>query len=167
MIYCYQKKVELGSIILLPKDESVTIEWGTSSILQANLIAYRRLLEINQVSPSKINLHFQTFIISSNNDNNGHLGYLIISFMLKESENKWSHVITNAGSELPILSYSSFRLLIYNRLNTTESALITKPIPVENWHRVSVEMKKSWYESRCKYILLPILITFIVFKSLI
>ena len=101
---------------------------------------------------------FETLIVSSNNDSYDHLEYLTKFCILKESENKWSHVLTNAGSELPILSYSSFRLLIYNRLNTTESALITKPIPVENWHRVSVEMKKSWYESRCKYILLPILI---------
>ena len=29
MIHCYSKLVELGSIILLPKDESVNITWGT------------------------------------------------------------------------------------------------------------------------------------------
>ena len=49
MIYCYSAKVTSGSIILLPKEESVSIHWGTSSILKANLDGYRKLLQISQV----------------------------------------------------------------------------------------------------------------------
>ena len=53
IINCYSSEVRLGSIILLPKDESVEIVWGASSILKANLIGYRRLLEVNQVPTSQ------------------------------------------------------------------------------------------------------------------
>ena len=60
---------------------------------------------------------------------------------------KWSHVITNAGSELPILTYSSFRQLIQQRLNSTESSVETFPIPPKNMFRVSEDMKKFWLEN--------------------
>ena len=49
MVFCYSAKVTSGSIILLPKEESVSIHWGTSSILEANLDGYRKLLQISQV----------------------------------------------------------------------------------------------------------------------
>ena len=65
-----------------------------------------------------------------------------LSFQI--SLNKWSHVITNAGSELPISTYTSFRLKIKHHLNTTKSSLETFPIPSGNFFRVSKQMRKSW-----------------------
>merc|ERR1719167_1085671 len=53
IINCYSTKVSSGNIILLPKEVSVAIQWGTSSILKANLIGYRSLLKMNQESPMK------------------------------------------------------------------------------------------------------------------
>ena len=60
---------------------------------------------------------------------------------------KWSHVITNAGTELPILTYASFRQQIQQRLNSTESSVETFPIPQKHMFRVSEDMKKIWLEN--------------------
>jgi len=49
IIHCYSNEIRSGSISLVSREESVSIEWGTSSILQANMLVYRKLLEINQV----------------------------------------------------------------------------------------------------------------------
>jgi len=115
IINCYSTKVSSGNIILLSKEESVAIQWGTSSILKANLVGYRSLLKMNQ-----------------------------------DSRIKWSHVITNAGSELPILTYASFRLQIQHRLNSTGSSVETFPIPKGNMFRVSEDMKKNCVRDSCK-----------------
>lgn len=68
-------------------------------------------------------------------------GYTLI---FQISQNNWSHVITNAGSELPISTYTSFRLKIKHHLNVTESSAESFPIPSGNFFRVSKEMKRSW-----------------------
>jgi len=58
-------------------------------------------------------------------------------------------VISNAGSELPISSYLSFRLKIKQNLNATDSALETFPIPEGNFWRVSTEMRKNCVKGSC------------------
>ena len=50
VIECYSEKATTGKIVLIPQNESISIEWGTKSILEANLINYRKLLTFNQVS---------------------------------------------------------------------------------------------------------------------
>ena len=49
IISCYSTKTTTGKMVLLSKEESVPIRWGSDSILTANLYAYQKLLEINQV----------------------------------------------------------------------------------------------------------------------
>ena len=49
LITCYSSKLTTGKIDFVPKEESIPITWGTSSILQANLMGYRKLLALNQV----------------------------------------------------------------------------------------------------------------------
>ena len=53
VIGCYSEKTTTGKIVLIPQNESISIEWGTKSILEANLINYRKLLTFNQVTNSK------------------------------------------------------------------------------------------------------------------
>ena len=50
VIGCYSEKATTGKIVLIPHNESVPIEWGTKSILEANLINNKKLLTFNQVS---------------------------------------------------------------------------------------------------------------------
>ena len=65
VIGCYSEKATTGEIVLIPQNESIPIEWGTKSILQANLINYKKLLTFNQVSDRDSHLNQSTHIILS------------------------------------------------------------------------------------------------------
>ena len=62
VIGCYSEKATTGEIVLIPQNESIPIEWGTKSILQANLINYKKLLTFNQVSDRYSHLNQRTHI---------------------------------------------------------------------------------------------------------
>ena len=59
LINCYSKKITAGAMFLIPKEESVDVTWGTVSILDANLLGYRRLLESTKV----LHIHLLVTII--------------------------------------------------------------------------------------------------------
>ena len=114
LVKCYSKKMKNGAIFTLPKSDSFSVDWGGNTMLKADLKCLAELLEQN------------------------HLNWI----RGIENIQKWSHSASIAGTELPLVTYSSFRNTITRKLGKDLSSVESFLLPQENLFRISDSQNK-------------------------
>ena len=106
LVRCYETKLNQGEIFVFPKNESISVHWGEMSVLDADMKCQSKLLKFNEAFKTKIQRKFQ-----------------------------WKYTSSVAGSELPIVTYSSFHNTISTSLQNETSSVESFGIPELNQRR--------------------------------
>ena len=106
LVRCYKTKVNQGEIFVFSKNKSIPVHWGEMSVLDADMKCQSKLLKFNEAFKTKIQRKFQ-----------------------------WKYCSSVAGSELPIVTYSSFHNKISTSLKNESSSVESFGIPELNQWR--------------------------------
>jgi hypothetical protein len=108
LIQCYSLKVKNGAIFTLSDDESVSVKWGSNTMLEADMKCLKKLLQYT----------------------NG-------------TNISWNYVFSVAGSELPIVTYSTFVKKLKQQLHPSFSAVESFLLPEGNLIRIPEKQMKN------------------------
>ena len=111
LVRCYKSKSNQGEIFVLPKNESIDVQWGEMSVLDADMKCQSELLKLNKERNTKF---------------------------------QWKYVSSVAGSELPIVTYSTFHNKISTNLKNEQSSVESFDTPELNLWRFD---RKRKYET--------------------
>jgi hypothetical protein len=107
LVTCYSSKVQEGAIFTIHETESLSVNWGGNTMLEADMKCLEKLVQYK------------------NNSN--------IS---------WTHSSSIAGSELPIVTYSTFHNKLSLNLGQNDSSVASFLLPKGNFFRLSKEQVK-------------------------
>ena len=110
LVRCYKTKINHGEIFVIPKNQSISVNWGEMSVLDADMRCQSELLISNSIRSKKF---------------------------------QWKYVSSVAGSELPIVEYSTFHNRISTNLKNEMSSVESFSIPELNIWRFD---RKKEYE---------------------
>ena len=111
LVKCYSTITDNGAIFTIPEYEAAVVDWGRNTMLQADMKCLDQLIKYKK------------------------------SLQVFPTTISWSHSISVDGSELPLVTYSTFHNMISKQLGQNLSSIQSVPLPSENFDRIS---KKQW-----------------------